>query len=85
MSATLADRADPRRRRAERFAYVGFDVDAASGTWRGTYDLDGRTWDQPFVARLLDEASLGARLGAADLRFERWLVEARGWLVAVPA
>lgn len=49
------------------------------------YELDGRTWDQPFVARLLDEASLRARLGAARLRFDRWLDEPRGWFLAVPA
>jgi hypothetical protein len=49
------------------------------------YDLDGRTWDQPFVTRLLDEATLGARLRSAGLRLDRWLDRERGWLIARPA
>ena len=48
------------------------------------YDLDGRTWDQPFVTRILDQAALEARLGDAWLRFDRWLDEPRGWFVARP-
>ena len=46
------------------------------------YDLDGRTWDQPFVARLLDQAALEARLDAAGIRFERWIDALRGWFIA---
>ncbi|MBA2281747.1 MAG: endonuclease domain-containing protein [Acidimicrobiia bacterium] len=46
LSATLADRADPRRRRAERFAYVGVDVDEAEGVVRCRYDLDGRAFTE---------------------------------------
>ncbi|MEZ0240721.1 MAG: class I SAM-dependent methyltransferase [Chloroflexota bacterium] len=49
------------------------------------YDLDGRTWDQPFTPRLLDDTTLDARLGDAGLRRERWLDRERGWLVARPA
>lgn len=48
------------------------------------YDLDGRTWDQPFTARLLDEAALRRRLAEAGLAFDRWLDAARGWFVALP-
>jgi SAM-dependent methyltransferase len=48
------------------------------------YDLDGRTWDQPFVTRVLDRAALERRLVAAGLHFDRWLDEARGWFVARP-
>jgi SAM-dependent methyltransferase len=46
------------------------------------FDLDGRTWDQPFEARLLDEAALARRLAEADLAFDRWLDAGRGWFVA---
>ena len=48
------------------------------------YDLDRRTWDQPFTARLLDQHALARRLGDADLVFDRWLDESRGWFVARP-
>ncbi len=48
------------------------------------YDLDGKTWDQPFTARLLDEAALTGRLADADLVFDRWLDAGRGWFVARP-
>jgi SAM-dependent methyltransferase len=49
------------------------------------YDLDGRTWEQPFVARLLDEEGLRRVVIAAGLRFDRWLDERAGWFRAVPA
>ena len=48
------------------------------------YDLDGRTWDQPFTTRLLDDVTLAARLADAGLVLERWLARDRGWLVARP-
>jgi SAM-dependent methyltransferase len=48
------------------------------------YDLDGRTWDQPFRTRLLDDQHLVTRLAAAGLRLERWLDRERGWLIARP-
>ena len=48
------------------------------------YDLDGKTWDQPFSARLLDEAALIRRLADADLAFEGWLDAGRGWFLARP-
>jgi SAM-dependent methyltransferase len=48
------------------------------------YDLDGRTWDQPFEARLLDDAALTQRLANADLVFDRWLDAGRRWFVARP-
>ncbi len=48
------------------------------------YDVDGRSWDQPFTTRLLDDATLDARLGDAGLRLERWLDHERGWLIARP-
>jgi hypothetical protein len=48
------------------------------------YDLDGRSWRQPFSARLLDEAGLRAAVVAAGLRFDRWLDERAGWFRAVP-
>ena len=48
------------------------------------YDLEGRTWDQPFRARLLDATALARRLGDADLAFDRWLDADRGWFTARP-
>ena len=48
------------------------------------YDLDGRAWDQPFAARLLDEAALEGRLAAADLDLGAWLDRGRGWFLARP-
>ena len=49
------------------------------------YDLDGRAWEQPFTARLLDEDGLRDVVAAAGLRFDRWLDEGAGWFRAVPA
>jgi SAM-dependent methyltransferase len=46
------------------------------------YELDGRIWDQPFIARLLDERALMDRLADADLAFGRWLDAGRGWFLA---
>ena len=46
------------------------------------YDLDGRTWDQPFEASLLDEEALRHRLADADLGVDRWLDAGRRWFVA---
>jgi len=48
------------------------------------YDLEGRTWDQRFRARLLDATALAQRLGDADLAFDRWLDADRGWFTARP-
>jgi SAM-dependent methyltransferase len=45
------------------------------------YGVDGRTWVQPFTARLLDEAALRALLAEGGLRFEAWL-ERPGWFLA---
>jgi SAM-dependent methyltransferase len=47
------------------------------------YDLDGRLWEQPFSARLLDEAALRRVVAAAGLAFDRWLDERAGWFRAV--
>ena len=49
------------------------------------YDLDGRTWDQPFEARLLDEAALSETTGGRRSRL-RPLAGTRGrrWFVARP-
>jgi hypothetical protein len=49
-----------------------------------SYELDGRTWDQPFMARLLDESALTRRLDAAGLVFDGWLDAGAGWFVARP-
>jgi SAM-dependent methyltransferase len=60
------------------------DVDRDRLTASVRYELDGRAWDQPFSARLLDEEALGGRLAKADLAFDRWLDRKRGWFVARP-
>ena len=46
------------------------------------YDFDGRTWEQPFEAELLDEDTLRARLLDGGFAFARWLDEPSGWLAA---
>lgn len=46
------------------------------------YDVDDRTWEQPFEADLLDEEALRARLLAGGFAFDRWLDEPSGWLAA---
>ena len=58
------------------------DGDALAASVR--YELDGRTWDQPFTARLLDEGGLARRLADADLIFAGWLDADRGWFLARP-
>jgi SAM-dependent methyltransferase len=45
------------------------------------YGVDGMRWQQPFTARLLDEAGLGAVLAEGGLRFDGWL-ERPGWFRA---
>lgn len=47
------------------------------------YDLDGRSWEQPFSARLLDEPAVRRVVAAAGLAFDRWLDEPAGWFRAV--
>jgi hypothetical protein len=49
------------------------------------YDLDGRTWDQRFTARLLDESALSGRLDTAGLAFDGWLDVRAGWFLARPS
>jgi SAM-dependent methyltransferase len=48
------------------------------------YAVDGRSWRQPFSARMLDEAELRATLAEAGLRFERWVDADRRWSLARP-
>lgn len=45
------------------------------------YGVDGATWEQPFTARVLDEAALVELLAGAGLRFDGWLA-APGWFRA---
>ncbi|HEX5827690.1 MAG TPA: hypothetical protein VFY23_09235, partial [Candidatus Limnocylindrales bacterium] len=45
------------------------------------YGIDGRTWEQPFEARVLDETALRAILAEAGLRFDGWL-DRPGWFTA---
>ena len=46
------------------------------------YDLDGRTWDQPFTRGCSTSATLEARLDGAGLRLERWIDRER-WLGSI--
>ena len=48
------------------------------------YTVDGRSWSQPFIARVLDEPALRDLLHGAGLAFERWL-DRPGWFTARPA
>jgi hypothetical protein len=45
------------------------------------YSVGDRSWRQPFVAWMLDEAALSRSLEEAGFRFDRWL-ERPGWFVA---
>jgi SAM-dependent methyltransferase len=46
------------------------------------YDVDGRSWQQPFEADLLDETAIRARLTDGGFVFDRWLDESSGWFAA---
>jgi SAM-dependent methyltransferase len=48
------------------------------------YSVDGRSWRQPFSARMLDQGELDATLREAGLRFARWLDDRRSWSEAHP-
>ncbi len=48
------------------------------------YELEGRSWEQPFVARIRTMSELEALLATAGLRLERWL-DRPGWFVATLA
>ncbi len=48
------------------------------------YEVDGRTWRQPFAAERLSEEDVLSVLAAEGFRFERWLARERGWLLARP-
>jgi SAM-dependent methyltransferase len=45
------------------------------------YGVDGMTWEQPFTARILDEAALQGVLADGGLRFGGWLARP-GWFRA---
>jgi SAM-dependent methyltransferase len=48
------------------------------------YRVDGRSWRQPFAARMLDADELDASLREAGLERVRWLDDHRSWCVARP-
>ena len=48
------------------------------------YGVDGMTWEQPYVARILDEAGLADLLARQGLRFTGWLARP-GWFGATLA
>jgi SAM-dependent methyltransferase len=50
------------------------------------YAIGDRTWTHgPFTSRILADGELDERLGVAGLLRDRWLDDARSWLLAVPA
>jgi hypothetical protein len=48
------------------------------------YRIGDRTWSHSFTARRLDDETLPATLGTADLRFDRMLTDDGGWVMARP-
>ena len=48
------------------------------------YAVAGRSWRQPFTARMLDEAELTAALRDVGLRFVRWVDDEASWCEARP-
>jgi hypothetical protein len=46
------------------------------------YGIDDLQWQQPFTARLLDDAALREMFAREGLEFVRWL-DRPGWFVAV--
>jgi SAM-dependent methyltransferase len=48
------------------------------------YAVDGRSWRQPFTARMLDETELRSALREAGLEWLRWLDDRRSWSEARP-
>jgi SAM-dependent methyltransferase len=48
------------------------------------YAVDGRTWRQPFIARMLTDAELAAALREVGLELVRWLDERMTWSDARP-
>jgi hypothetical protein len=66
---------------------VSVEVESFDGTVlhsRGTYRLDGATWEQRGSVRRLSRADLHAALAAAGLRFDRHLRGGRQFFSAVP-
>jgi SAM-dependent methyltransferase len=59
-------------------------VDGSTVDANVRYELDGRHWDQPFVARMRTAAEIEALLAPFGLALERWL-DAPGWFVAIRA
>jgi hypothetical protein len=57
-------------------------VDGSTVDANVRYELDGRSWDQPFVARMQTTAELTTLLASAGLRIDQWL-DRPGWFVAV--
>jgi SAM-dependent methyltransferase len=49
------------------------------------YRMGGRTWTHSFTSRILTDEELPGVLGAAGLRFDRFLDEDGAWILACPA
>jgi hypothetical protein len=49
------------------------------------YQVGDRTWTHAFSPHEISEGQLGADLGAAGLRFGRWLTDDHSWFTAHPA
>jgi hypothetical protein len=49
------------------------------------YQVGDRVWTHAWIAYEIDERKLERDLGAAGLRFGRWLSDDRAWFTAIPA
>jgi SAM-dependent methyltransferase len=63
---------------ARTIARAGKLVDAVAGYVAD----DGRTWNQPYRAEILDDEDFERALGASGLRLDRWLNRERTWASA---
>jgi SAM-dependent methyltransferase len=63
---------------ARTIARRGTTVDAVAGYAAD----DGRTWNQPYRAEILDDEAFERALAASGLRLDRWLNRARTWASA---
>jgi SAM-dependent methyltransferase len=76
----------PEGHRSERggvaFTLERVRVDGPSVTATVRYEIDGKTWRHPFLARLLNDEELDRELALAGLRRRRVLGDRQAWVEA---